>query len=134
MKPLARASLWAALSFLLVVLTAGAISVYGFDVYERAWGRGPSLQVLTWVAIPLSVLVGISAAFGFRMSKSALNRPRLVGATVGVGTAIALVASEVLLPSNSELSGLPRTFAMFVLVFVAAILAPRIFPGNAQSP
>jgi hypothetical protein len=133
MKPLARASLWAALSFLVAVLVAGAVGVYGFDAYERAWGRGPSLQVITWVATPISVLVGVFAACGFRLSKSELQRPRTIGVTVGMVTAVAVVLSEVLLPSNSELSGLPLTFALFLLAFVTAVFVPKILSGGLHA-
>jgi hypothetical protein len=124
--------LWAALSFLILVMVAAVVGVYAFDFYERAWGRGPSLQVISWVAVPVSALVALVAAIGFRLSKQALVRSRVAGTIVGSITALALVASEAMLPSYSEVSGYPLFIALVVLVLAAAILVPIALTRGAE--
>jgi len=54
----------------LTLLVFCTVSVYGFDVYEHAWGRGGSLQVEAWLSL-LAALVatgafGIGSAFMLR--------------------------------------------------------------------
>jgi hypothetical protein len=54
----------------LTLLAFCTVSVYGFDVYEHAWGRGGSLQREAWLSL-LAALVatgafGIGSAFMYR--------------------------------------------------------------------
>lgn len=46
----------------LTLLVFCTVSIYGFDVYEHAWGRGGSLQREAWLSL-LAALVA-SGAFG----------------------------------------------------------------------
>jgi hypothetical protein len=46
----------------LTFLVFCTVSVYGFDVYEHAWGRGGSLRIEAWLSL-LAALVA-SGAFG----------------------------------------------------------------------
>ena len=56
-----------ALGFWLSFVTANAVAIYAFDYFERAWGRGPSLQVASWLAIELAVVALVGAIVGFRV-------------------------------------------------------------------
>ena len=54
----------------LTLLVLCTVSVYAFDVYEHAWGRGGSLQREAWLSL-LAALVatgafGIGSAFMYR--------------------------------------------------------------------
>lgn len=126
MKPISTATLWSALSFLVLALAAAAVGVYGFDGYEKAWGRGPSFQVMSWVACFVSVVIGILAALGFKLARvPLLRRPKSCGALVGTLVALATVLAAVVLPSDSELGGLPLLVTLGLLSLLSAVFAAR---------
>lgn len=73
-------------AFLLVFLTAAAVSVYGFGQYEQAWGRGGSLQAEAWLA-----LVGALVAMGsFGISSAVLHRTHAPAASFTLGAVCAV--------------------------------------------
>lgn len=119
-----RAALWAAMAFLLCMLVVAAVSVYGFDEYERAWGRGGSFQVLSWIAIAASVGVGICAALGFRVGGESM-RPRLAGAAVGVAGSVLVVVSA-LITSEWTGSALLPILGLCVAVFGIAFAVGKL--------
>jgi len=43
---------------------AMAVSVFGFDQYERAWGRGPSYQVVLWIITVAAFVVAVGFSLG----------------------------------------------------------------------
>jgi hypothetical protein len=45
----------------LVLTTASAIAIYGFDYYEKFYGKGTSFQISLW----LVVIGALVTAFGF---------------------------------------------------------------------
>ena len=59
------------LGFVAWAAIATAVAVYGFDHYERAWGRGPSYQVILWI---ISV-AAIAVAVGFSLGSKQLTTP-----------------------------------------------------------
>jgi peptidoglycan/LPS O-acetylase OafA/YrhL len=125
MKAVSRAALWTAMTFLLCMLVAAVISVYGFDEYERAWGRGGSFQVLSWVAVAASVGVGICAALGFRVGGESM-RPRLAGAAVGFAGSVLVVVSALIAPSGWSGSALLPVIGLCVAVFGIAFAVGRL--------
>lgn len=60
------------LGFVTWTAGANAVAVYGFDQYERAWGRGPSFQLGLWVIIVAAILVIIGFSLGTKRTKSPL--------------------------------------------------------------
>ena len=89
------------------MLVRAAGSVYGFDQSARAWGRGGSLQVLSWISVPAAIAVGLLSALGFRVAgRAALVHPRLAGALVGFGAAALVVTWILVTPKEWEGSAL----------------------------
>lgn len=71
---------------LFVFMVASAVSVYGFDQYEHAWGRGSSFQVEAWLA-----LVGSIIAMGsFGISSAVLHHAPKQAASLVLGLACAI--------------------------------------------
>jgi len=126
MKPIAIATLWSALSFLVLAHAAAAIGVYGFDGYEMAWGPGATFQVLSWVACFVSIVVGVFAALGFKIAGvPALGRPKHCGVLVGILVAVVTVIAGVALPREAELGGLPLLSTLSFLSLFGAVFAAR---------
>jgi len=133
MKPIAIATLWSAMSFLVLALAAAAIGVYGFDGYEKAWGRGPSFQVMSWVACFLSIVIGVFAALGFKLARvPLLGRPKYCGALVGILAAVVTVVAAVVLPRDSELGGLPLLSTLGFLSLFGAVFVARTLGRGEQ--
>ena len=107
---------------LLVFLIVAAISVYGFDAYESAWGRGGSFQVETWLA-----LVGALVATGaFGISSATLHRIQTHGAAFALG----VVSASVYLTLGWALSSLaPAGGAYIALLLLVSISVLASFAG-----
>jgi peptidoglycan/LPS O-acetylase OafA/YrhL len=134
MKIIPRASVWSAMSFLLCMLVAAAISVYGFDEYERAWGRGGSFQVLSWIAAATSVAVCLLAAFGFRVAHvSSKMNPKLAGSVVGVGTAVVVLVSFVITPEGWDGSALIPMLGLCMVVFGLAYSVGKVSESRSTN-
>ncbi len=52
------------LGFVTWAAGAHAVAVYGFDLYERAWGHGPSFQLGLWIIMVAAILVAIGFSLG----------------------------------------------------------------------
>lgn len=55
-----------ALATLIAFTAGGAIAIFGFGYFERAWGVWNSLQVYAVLALPLATVSGGGAWFGAR--------------------------------------------------------------------
>mgnify|MGYP006877781199 FL=1 len=55
-----------ALATLFAFIAGGAVAIFGFDYFEKAWGRWNSLQVYAMLALPLAAVSGVGAWFGAR--------------------------------------------------------------------
>lgn len=51
---------------------AMAVSIYGFDQYELAWGRGPSYQVVLWIITVAAVVVAVGFSLGTKRLSASL--------------------------------------------------------------
>ncbi len=60
------------LGFVTWAAGAMAIMVYGFDRYERMWGRGPSFQLCLWIIMVAAILVAIGFSFGTKRATAPL--------------------------------------------------------------
>ncbi len=107
-------------AFLLVFLTAAAVSVYGFGQYEQAWGRGGSLQVESWLA-----LVGALVAMGsFGISSALLRRAHMPTASflLGVVCSVAYIAFCWAIIGFASSSGVYVAFLLLVSLSAFAAL------------
>jgi hypothetical protein len=106
---------------LFVFLAAAAVSIYRFDQYEPAWGRGGSLQVEAWLA-----LVGaLIAAGSFGISSAALRRAHapIAAVVLGVACACVFVAACWFLNAPAAEAGVYTAFALLVGMPALAALA-----------
>ena len=92
--------------FVITAVALMAVSVYGFDQYERAWGRGNSFQVVLWIIIAAGVPTSLVA--GARSDR--LGRKRLVYLSGGVMALASIVFIGVALSPS-----LPFMFAVGAL-------------------
>ena len=105
--------------FLLCLLTAAAVSVYGFGFVEPAWGSGISFQVLIWLSVAGCLLAALTHASGLVMfRRSSFGwRAALQGVVAGV----------LFLGALSIIGGklVPVVTAVVASALIAAALAPR---------
>ena len=106
-------------AFLLVFVTAAAVSVYGFGQYEQAWGRGGSLQVESWLA-----LVGALVAMGsFGISSTLLRRAHTPAASFALGVVCAAAYIALCWAINGFASSPGVYVAFLLLVSLSAFAA-----------
>ena len=60
------------LGFVVWAAGAMAVSVYGLDQYERAWGRGPSYQVVLWIITAAAFVVAVGFSLGTKRMSATL--------------------------------------------------------------
>jgi hypothetical protein len=112
-----RAPLYFTLGFFLALVLAATASVYGFRVYERAWGMGGSWQVLLWIATGSTVLALLSVMYIYRFARRqgrTMARPRAL--LVGGASALALIGIVALLPEQTKDFGLWPVAALSVVL------------------
>jgi len=78
----------------LLIVVCGAVSVFAFDQYERAWGSGASFQVYSWIATGAAAVALLCSGIGFSFGElngvtpgplmSALLAVVVVGASFGL--------------------------------------------------
>jgi hypothetical protein len=117
-----------AASFLAVLLVLATVSVYVFGQYERAWGRGGSWQVLSWISLASAVLSFFGALFALIITRRRgrnLSLPRAVlgGIFSSVGIVLLLYAS----PPVAQSVGLWG-------VAVASLVLPMVACGMLSKP
>lgn len=73
---------------------AGAITVFGFNSFERYWGKWGSLQVFLLVSIPYAFVCGLGAYAGvrFRRGATAIAPPPRTVWAMGAASAVVSVA------------------------------------------
>ncbi len=59
-------------AFFVAFVAVGAVAIFGFDYFERAWGKWNSLQVYVWLAVPFAAAAGAGAFGGSRVIKASL--------------------------------------------------------------
>ena len=112
---------------LFVFITAAAVSVYGFEQYEHAWGRGGSFQVEVWVS-----LVGALIAMGsFGISSAALCRghTHVASFVLGVACAIVYIALCWVISSFAPSAGAFTAFLLLIAVSSLASFAGYSYAG-----
>jgi hypothetical protein len=112
-----RAPMYFTLGFFLALVIAATVSVYGFRVYERAWGMGGSWQVLLGVAIGSTVIALLSVMHAYRFARrlgKMMSRPRAL--VVGAASAEALIGLSALMPDQAKAFGLWSIAALSVIL------------------
>jgi hypothetical protein len=105
--------------YILCLLSAAAVSVYGFGFVEPAWGAGISFQVLVWLSLAGCLLATLTYASGLIMFRHSSAGWR--SAFQGV------LASALFLGALSIVGGklVPVVVAVIASALIAAALAPR---------
>jgi hypothetical protein len=112
------AALW------VLIVLVGAVSVYAFDQYERAWGRGPSVQVYSWIATAVALVILFGSGFGFRLgARSGAVPGSWLAAALAVPTFGLVLGSSTVLPTQSEGGLLVAAAVFFVAGFIVAYLS-----------
>lgn len=83
------------LAILAAFVVGGATAIYGFDYFERAWGRFNTLQVHVWIGLPAGAIAGIGAYLA-SAAIHATDGPRW-GGKLGVCACIRFIADGIVL-------------------------------------
>ena len=115
---------------------AMAVSVYGFDQYERAWGRGPSYQVVIWIITVAAFVVAVGFSLGAKQLSASLPwwKPFFLSAayTLVFGALTFLAGYLGQLGVEQDLRLLFLALLSFVSSFLAAKL--RTWHASAANP
>lgn len=109
--------------FFLTLVMAATISVYGFLVYERAWGMGGSWQVLVGVAIGSAVIALLAVLNTYKSVRSSgkmLTRARAF--TIGIACALTLIGLTAAMPEQTKEYGLWSTALLSAVIPALSIL------------
>jgi len=116
--------------FVITAVALMAVSVYGFDQYERAWGRGNSFQVVLWIIIA----AGVVNAFGFVFGANTFRVKVPWWKSFFFGAAFTLVFSG--LAAIVRYLGLEQNTRLLILAFLsfaASFLAAKLLAKWASS-
>jgi hypothetical protein len=105
-------------------IIASIVSIYVFDVFEHAWGRGGSLQVEAWVGLLGGFICMVSFGFSAAFTKRAHTKPAtfLLGVASGALYVSTCFAISVYAPATGVLSAVLLLIAMSA---AASQVAPR---------
>ena len=110
MRPFGKVALHFAGTVFVLLLLWSPFSVYVLGDYERAWGRGGSLQVLWWLSFGAFLLTLFSSGLGAKAAVPQRPVPTLTSVLAGLAF---VVASAVVL---WLLSLLGQDIARFILI------------------
>ena len=133
-RPMARASLFFAAGLWGAVVLIGAVAIYGFDYFERALGRGVSLEVYIWVATLGAIASPFPAGFGFRLGSRDGIAPRPLLATICGAAAVLLFWLIAFLVPDHSPSGPTFWVLLAVTPFCTAYLGSVIKNRLAAGP
>lgn len=110
---------------------AMAASVFGFDQYERAWGRGPSYQLVLWIIIIAAFVVAVGFSLGAKQLPASLPwwKPFFLSAayTFVFGVLTFLTGYVGKLGVDQDL----RLLLLALLSFVSSFLAAKLLTLHA---
>ena len=96
-----------------VVLTvASAIAIYGFDYYEKMYGKGISFQISLWFVVIGAVVTGIGFGIGVALSGWVLKY--WVGLLLGGVFALAVMGLSAISAEFTTNTG-ARQFMLFIV-------------------
>lgn len=115
---------------------AMAVSVYGFDQYERALGRGPSYQVVLWIITVAAFVVAVGFSLGAKQLSASLPwwKPFFLSAAYTL-----VFGGLTYLAGYLGQLGVEQDFRLLVLAllsFVSSFLAAKllIWQASAATP
>ena len=112
---------------------AMAVSVYGFDQYERAWGRGPSYQVVLWIITVAAFVVAVGFSLGAKQLSASLPwwKPFFLSAayTLAFGALTYLAGYLGQLGVEQDL----RLLFLALLSFASSFLAAKLLTWHASA-
>ncbi len=121
------------LGFVAWAAGAMALSIYGFDQYERAWGPGPSYQVVLWIILVAAVVVAVGFSIGAKQLAASVPwwKPLLFSAAFTlVFAALTFLAGYLgRLGVEQDL----RLLFLGLLSFISSFVAARLLTRNALS-
>jgi len=107
-----------------VVLTiASAIAIYGFDYYEKMYGRGISFQISLWFVVIGAVVTGIG--FGIGVAISGWVSKYWVGLLLGGVFALAVMGLAAISAELTTNTG-ARQFMLFIVWLVGSASIPLV--------
>jgi hypothetical protein len=102
---------------------ASAVAIYGFDYYEKMYGKGISFQISLWFVVIGAVIAGIG--FGIGVALSGWVSKYWVG--LGVGGVFALVVMGLSAISHDFITNTgTRQFMLFIVWLGGSISIPLL--------
>lgn len=80
MRPFGKIAVYFAGTILVLLLLWSTVSVYMLDQYERAWGRGGSVQVLWMLSVTVALLTLFSSGLGAKAAFPQRHAPAIASA------------------------------------------------------
>ena len=112
---------------------AMAVSIYGFDQYERAWGPGPSYQVVLWIILVAAIVVAVGFSIGAKQLTASVPwwKPLLFSAAFTLVFAALTFLAGYLGRLGVEQS--LRLLFLGLLSFISSFVAARLLARHALS-
>jgi hypothetical protein len=104
---------------LCVFLLVCATTVFGFDQYDRAWGRWGSFQVEAWV----SVVGALVATGAFGIASAFMHRTHYQGAVLALGVGCSALFVAIIWVSNSVELTSNAYLALSLLIGLSSVAA-----------
>lgn len=112
---------------------AMAVSVYNFDQYERAWGRGPSYQAVLWIITVAAFVIAVGFSLGAKQLSASLPwwKPFFLSAayTLVFGALTFLAGYIGQFGVEQDL----RILFLALLSFVSSFLAAKLLTWHASA-
>ena len=111
-------------------VAASAVAIYGFDSFERIYGKWGTFHMILWLTIPLAVVCGISAFVGLKSGSrgsmvSVPNRRLLAASTMFGAWVSALVGALALASEFAQPVWLFWVFSILSALIGGRMLAAR---------
>ncbi|MDH5613312.1 MAG: hypothetical protein OEY66_12750 [Gammaproteobacteria bacterium] len=105
----------------ITVALVSAILVYGFDYYDKAYGKGISFQIYLWGTVLGVIITGVGFSIGVFLSDNISKY--WVGFCIGGLFACAIVITTYLISLVTYNTGL-KQFLLFTSWFLGSIFTP----------
>ena len=108
----------------LAFVVASVVSIYAFDQFEHAWGRGGSLQVEVWVGLLGGFICMVAFGFSAAFTKRAHTKHAafLLGIAAGIVYIAICGAINVYAPATGVV---PALLLLLAIAGIASQIAPR---------
>jgi len=108
----------------LAFAVASVVSIYAFDQFEHAWGRGGSLQVEIWVGLLGGFICMV--AFGFSAAFTKRVHTKVAAFQLGIASGITYIAICGVVNAYVPAAGVVTALVLLLAVAgIASQIAPR---------